>query len=61
MPGQIYTNQNEFPSEKYTLAIQITSRIYSEKTSLYSKAKRMNKADLWAKYELCKRQTQRAI
>ena len=32
-----------------------------KKTSLYSKAKRMNKADLWAKYKLCKRQTQRAI
>ena len=30
MPGQIYTNQNNFPSGKYTLAIQITSRIYSE-------------------------------
>ena len=29
--------------------------------SLYSKAKRTNKADLWAKYKLCKRQTQRAI
>ena len=32
-----------------------------KKTSLYSKAKRTNKADLWAKYKLCKRQTQRAI
>ena len=32
-----------------------------KKTSLYSKAKRMNKADLWSKYKLCKRQTQRAI
>ena len=32
-----------------------------KKTSLYSKAKRRNKADLWAKYKLCKRQTQRAI
>ena len=32
-----------------------------KKTSLYSKAKRPNKADLWAKYKLCKRQTQRAI
>ena len=31
MPGQIYTNQNDFPSGKFTLAIQITSRIYSEK------------------------------
>ena len=31
MPGQIYTNQNDFPSEKFTLAIQITSRIYLEK------------------------------
>ena len=29
--------------------------------SLYNKAKRTNKADLWAKYKLCKRQTQRAI
>ena len=32
-----------------------------KKASLYSKAKRTNKADLWAKYKLCKRQTQRAI
>ena len=32
-----------------------------KKTSLYSKAKRTNKADLWAKYKLCKQQTQRAI
>ena len=32
-----------------------------ELLSLYSKAKRTNKADLWAKYKLCKRQTQRAI
>ena len=32
-----------------------------KKTSLYNKAKRTNKADLWAKYKLCKRQTQRAI
>ena len=32
-----------------------------KKTSLYSRAKRTNKADLWAKYKLCKRQTQRAI
>ena len=32
-----------------------------KKTSLYSKAKHTNKADLWAKYKLCKRQTQRAI
>ena len=32
-----------------------------KKTSLYSKAKRTNRADLWAKYKLCKRQTQRAI
>ena len=32
-----------------------------EKASLYSRAKRTNKADLWAKYKLCKRQTQRAI
>ena len=32
-----------------------------EKTSLYNKAKRTNKADLWAKYKLCKQQTQRAI
>ena len=32
-----------------------------KKTSLYSKAKRTNKADLWAKYKLCKWQTQRAI
>ena len=31
MPGQIYTNQKDFPSGKSTLAIQITSRIYSEK------------------------------
>ena len=43
------------------MAIQITPCIYSEKTSLYSKAKCTNKADLWAKYQLCKRQTQRAI
>ena len=35
MPGPIYTNQNDFPSGKSTLAIQITSRIYSEKTHLY--------------------------
>ena len=32
-----------------------------KKASLYNKAKRTNKADLWAKYKLCKRQTQRAI
>ena len=32
-----------------------------KKASLYSRAKRTNKADLWAKYKLCKRQTQRAI
>ena len=32
-----------------------------KKTSLYSKAKRTNKADLWAKYKLCKRQTKRAF
>ena len=32
-----------------------------KKTFLYSKVKRTNKADLWAKYKLCKRQTQRAI
>ena len=32
-----------------------------KKTSLYNKAKRTNKADLWAKYKLCKRQTKRAI
>ena len=32
-----------------------------KKTSLYNKAKRTNKADLWAKHKLCKRQTQRAI
>ena len=32
-----------------------------KKTSLYSKAKSTNKADLWAKYKLCKQQTQRAI
>ena len=43
------------------MAIQITPRIYSEKKHLYSKAKRTNKADLWAKYTLYKRQTQRAI
>ena len=30
-----------------------------KKESLYSKAKRTNKADLWAKYKLSKRQTQR--
>ena len=29
-----------------------------KKASLYSKAKRTNKADLWAKYKLCKQQTQ---
>ena len=61
MPGQIHINQNDFPSGKSTLAIQITSRIYSERAALYNKAKRTNKADLWAKYKLCKRQTQRAI
>ena len=32
-----------------------------KKASLYIKAKRTNKADLWAKYKLCKRQTQHAI
>ena len=32
-----------------------------KKTFLYSNAKRTNKADLWAKYKLCKRQAQRAI
>ena len=32
-----------------------------KKTSLYSRAERTNKAYLWAKYKLCKRQTQRAI
>ena len=32
-----------------------------KKASLYNKAKSTNKADLWAKYKLCKRQTQRAI
>ena len=32
-----------------------------KKASLYSKAKPTNKADLWAKYKLCKWQTQRAI
>ena len=32
-----------------------------KKASLFNKAKRTNKADLWAKYKLCKRQTQRAI
>ena len=32
-----------------------------KKASLYSRAKRTNKADLWEKYKLCKRQTQRAI
>ena len=32
-----------------------------KKPYLYNKAKRTNKADLWAKYKLCKRQTQRAI
>ena len=35
--------------------------LFGKKTSLYSKAKRTNKADLWAKYKLCERQTQRAI
>ena len=32
-----------------------------KKTSLYSKTKRMNEAYLWAKYKLCKQQTQRVI
>ena len=32
-----------------------------KKASLYNKAKRTNKADLWTKYKLCKWQTQRAI
>ena len=32
-----------------------------KKASLYGKAKCTNKADIWAKYKLCKRQTQRAI
>ena len=32
-----------------------------KKASLYSKAKRTNKADLWEKSQSCKRQTQRAI
>ena len=32
-----------------------------EKTSLYSKAKRTNKAGFWAKYNICKRQTQHAM
>ena len=36
-------------------------RVGDKKASLYSKAKRTNKADLWAKYKLCKRHTQRAI
>ena len=54
-------NQNDFPSEKSTLAIQITSRIYSGKTSLYSKAKRTKKAGFGAKYNICKRQTQHAM
>ena len=31
MPEQIYTNLNDFPSGKSTLAIQITPCIYSEK------------------------------
>ena len=31
MPGQIYANQNDFPSGKSTLVIQITPRIYYEK------------------------------
>ena len=60
MPGQIYTKQNDFPSGKFTLAIQITFSIRKNQ-SLCSKAKHTNKAELWAKYKLCKWQTQRAI
>ena len=43
------------------MAIQITPGIYSQKKSLYIKAKRTNKTDHWAKFKLYKRQTQRAI
>ena len=32
-----------------------------KKASLYNKATHTNKADLWAKYKLCKRQTKCAI
>ena len=34
MSRQIYTNQNDFPSGKSTLAIQITSRIFIVKANI---------------------------
>ena len=38
-----------------------SSHLFRKKIFLYRKAKRTHKADLWAKYKLCKRRTQRAI
>ena len=61
MPGQIYTNQNNFPRENIPWLFKSLLASIRKKASLYNKAKRTNKADLWAKYKLCNRQIQRAI
>ena len=61
MPGQMYNNQNDFPSGKSTLTIQSLLAYIRKNPSPYSKTKRTNKADFWAKYKLCKWQTQRVI
>ena len=50
-----------FPRENLPWLSKSLPASIRKKTSLYNKAKRTNKADLWAKYKLCKRQTQRAI
>ena len=50
-----------FPRENLPWLSKSLLASIRKKTSLYSKAKRTNKADLWAKYKLCKWQTYRAI
>ena len=56
IPTKMTSPQENLPWLSKSLLASI-----QKKASLYSKAKRMNKADLWEKYKLCKRQTQRAI
>ena len=60
MPGQIIPTKMTSPRENLPwLSKSLLASI--RKKHLYSKAKRTNKVDLWAKYKLCKQQTQRAI
>ena len=61
MPGQIIPTKMTSPRENLPWLSKALLASIRKKASLYSKAKRTNKAELWAKYKLCKWQTQRAI